>query len=242
MQEGKGILIGHRGSAGLFPENTLVGFKRALGLGVRAFEFDVQLSHDGVPVLCHDSTVDRTTDGTGRVADYTWAQLQQLDAGSWFAKEYSEESVPSLEQVLNLLSGYKNDGLLVNIELKNGPVFYSGLDQAILNLINQFDIYDCTIISSFDHMALKKIRELDADVKVGVITASGIINPVEYMVRCKIDSYSYHPLWYFVTEKLIVNCKEKGIKVYPYTVNDKKEINQLWDWGVDGIITDYPVT
>src|SRR5579863_1834901 len=125
-------IFAHRGNSGEAPENTLAAFRQVAGVGADGVEFDVQLSRDGVPVVIHDETVDRTTDGKGAVAGLTLAQLQVLDAGKWFGAAFAGERIPTLEAVLEVFRGAS---IRVNIELKTNRTPYPGLSQKVIDLV-----------------------------------------------------------------------------------------------------------
>src|SRR5207247_1736958 len=125
---GRPLIVGHRGAMGYAPENTFASYERAVALGVDAVECDVHLSADGVPVVIHDHTLDRTTDGRGPVRDHTLEQLKRLDAGAWRGAEFAGQRLPTLDELL----GWCASRVPLPIELKNGPLFYEGLTDRIV--------------------------------------------------------------------------------------------------------------
>src|SRR5690606_37773582 len=126
-------------------ENTLAAFKAAIRTGADGIELDVQRTADGAVVIIHDETVDRTTDGTGRVAEMTLEQLSRLDAGGWFDAQYAGERIPTLEELLQLVRDLGWTGL-INIELKNSAVQYKGMENDVIRLIHRFDLADQILI------------------------------------------------------------------------------------------------
>ena len=156
-------VIAHRGFSGAAPENTLAAFEKAIEVGADMFELDVLLSRDGRVVVIHDDTLDRTTDGEGKVAAFTLAELKKLDAGSWFSAEFAGERIPTLEEALRLAKGC----ILVNVEIKTEAVG-RGVVAKALEVIDELDMKDNVVISSFDPTALAKARELHP----GIRTAS----------------------------------------------------------------------
>jgi glycerophosphoryl diester phosphodiesterase len=138
--------IAHRGASAAAPANTMAAFEKALALGADGIELDVQLSADGVPVVIHDFTVDDTTDGSGKVARMTLAQLEQLDAGSYFDPAFAGERIPTLEKVLEVMG----NRLLLNIELKGFSLFDKGLERAVIGLIEQHALRSRVFLSSFN--------------------------------------------------------------------------------------------
>src|SRR5215470_19925973 len=152
-------VIAHRGGRRWAPENTMAAFRRSLEAGVDGIELDVQRCASGEIVVFHDSDIGRTTNGVGRVADISYAELRRLSAGLWFAPEFRGEYVPLLEEVLDLLNGR----LLLNIEIKNAPVEYPGIEEDVLELLQDYPYRDKIIISSFDHELLLKIHAHSPD-------------------------------------------------------------------------------
>ena len=128
-------------------------------------EVDVQLTKDAVPVLMHDFTLERTTNGTGMVRDYTFEELQQLDAGSWFDPQFSGEKIPTLEEVLELTKGR----VILNIELKKMGLVDDALEQKVVTLIQKHNMHADVVVILFNHWAVKEVKQLDPQVKVGII-------------------------------------------------------------------------
>lgn len=229
------IIIAHRGASKQAPENTMAAFKRALELGAGGIELDVHLSADSHLVVTHDEQVDRTSNGKGLVRDKTFGELRALDFGSWFSPKFKAEKIPELEEVLQLIAGW--DGLL-NIEIKNGPIFYPGIEKAVADAIEKFHLTQRTIISSFNHYSLVEIRKLNPEIKTAPLYMSGIYEPWEYARR--LGACAIHPLFYNIVPEVMKGCKLNGIKVNPYTVDQPEYIKAMAAAGVDGIITNVP--
>jgi glycerophosphoryl diester phosphodiesterase len=155
-------VIAHRGGATLAPENTLAAFRRAVDLGVDWLEFDVQMTQDGEPVVIHDETVDRTTDGTGAVRDLTLARIRTLDAGNG-------EQVPTLAEVVALA---KAAGIRIMPETKSAHL-YAGIEETLLAVLNQADYVDQTVVQSFEPASLATLRALDLTVQCCALTGPG---------------------------------------------------------------------
>jgi glycerophosphoryl diester phosphodiesterase len=172
-------LIAHRGYSAMAPENTLASFQAALEQPIVGVEFDVHLSADGIPVVIHDATVDRTTNGQGKVAEKTVAQLQALDAGSWFHPRFAKETIPTLEEVLDLFSGTP---MQLYIECKS-PQNWSS--QYVKELMKQLEVWrnsppetlrDRCIVASFDHHFIATVRKQFPQFRTGY----GIADPNQY--------------------------------------------------------------
>jgi len=229
------LIIAHRGASKLAPENTMPAFRKALELGADGIELDVHMSSDGFLVVTHDEMLDRTSNGKGLVRDRTLAELRSLDFGSWFSEDFRGERIPMLEDVLALLSGW--DGLL-NIEIKNGPVFYPGIERAVADAVKKHKRTNRTIISSFNHYSLVEIRKYEPEIKTAPLYMAGIYRPWEY--ARSLGAAAIHPLFYNIVPEVMKGCKENNIRVHPFTVDQPEQIKQVAAAGADGIITNVP--
>ncbi len=241
MASAKTLVIGHRGAAGHAPENTLSSVEKAIKLGVDAIEVDIRRSRDGALVAIHDSQVDRTTNGAGRVEEYTLAQLNTLDAGAWYGPQYLDEWIPTLAEVMNAVSD--SDVKLV-IELKVGG---EGVEGQVLEHIRTHKLQDRVIIKSFDPNILDRFATLAPNLprlyvmfgwspRFNVLVDEEIrrLNPLELNVDY---IQVYHN---FLSEDFIAKAKGKNIKVIAWGVHSRKAMEQALLLGVDGIETDYP--
>ncbi|WP_068621210.1 glycerophosphodiester phosphodiesterase [Paenibacillus tuaregi] len=229
-------IIGHRGAAGHAPENTLKSIVTALKQGVQGIEIDAQLTKDNHVVIIHDFTVDRTTNGRGKIHELTLEEIRSLDAGSAFRPEFGGELVPTLEEVLELIPS----DVLLNVELKQIAYERRNLEEKVAESIAKYNRADHTIISSFDHYSLKRIHEIDPTLQTGLLTYTHMLNPWKYIQDNGLNVYSIHPAYEFLTREYVSEIHQHGYKIYCYTVNDAVTGQTLEDFGVDGIITDYP--
>lgn len=214
-------IYAHRGASAELPENTLPAFARAVELGAYGIELDVHLSADGVPVVIHDETVDRTTNGTGAVADLTVEQLQALDAGNG-------EPVPTLRQVLDLVSGK----IHVNIEIKAGEA-----GDAVLALTGEYPDLGFAI-SSFNHDALRHVRGTDPDIELWPLTAAvsdDVIATALEVGAPQINAYDR-----MLNDEIMAAVGGQGLGVWVWTVNDVDRARELLAQGAVGICTDDP--
>ncbi len=220
------LTIGHRGAAGLEPENTLRSFQRAIALGCDMVELDVHVCKTGEVVVIHDATVNRTTNGRGQVADLTLAELKKLDAGKG-------EHIPTLEEVLRLCAGKTQ----VNVELK-GEGTADGVAALVHQLCSSGEVKEENVlISSFHQDLLRRYRRLRPESKIGTL----FWWPWGWTKRAQeVQACAVHPLHKRVTKKLIMRAHENDWKVFPWTVDVPGGINRLRSIGVDGIITNYP--
>ena len=225
---------GHRGACAYAPENTLPSFELALAQGADGVEFDVQLSKDGVPVVIHDETVDRTTSGSGPVGSLTLAQLQVLDASAG-RMEFARVHIPTLVEVLEVLSGSR---VTINIELKNSVVEYPGLEEKVVAQVGAFGVDDRVIVSSFNHESLLRVRALAPHLRLAVLCQDILVKPWKYVRSLEIPAV--HPPAPFVTKRMVQRAHEAGVAVRPWGVRGGRMLRRLLRWDVDAVFVDAP--
>ena len=216
------IVIAHRGASGHAPENTLLSYQKALELGAHMIELDVHETVDGNVVCIHDSTLDRTTNGSGEVHSFTYKELLDLDAGKG-------EQIPLLEDVIKFASGK----LQVNIELKT-----MGIEKDILDIVERHGMFQDIMISSFFHGSLVTVRELSELVVIAILVDKPMEELVSYAME--FNTNAINPHHQLVSHELIQDAHKVGLKVYPWTVNDSQTMMKLLATGIDGLITDFP--
>lgn len=227
-------IFAHRGSSGSHPENTISAFREAKRVGADGIEIDINMTKDNQLVVIHDQTVNRTTNGEGRVRDFTLEEIRQLDAGSWFSDDFSEERIPTLKEVLHFV---KNNKLLLNIELKNVGVSYPEIEKKMIKEIEDDNLEDQVIISSFNHYALKRVNQLNPKLECAILYLEMLYEPWDY--ARKIGAQSLHPHAPKTTDELIVGAKQNNFPIRVYTVNREAEIKSFLEKGCS-IITDHP--
>ncbi|MEM3588031.1 MAG: glycerophosphodiester phosphodiesterase family protein [Candidatus Jordarchaeaceae archaeon] len=216
------LLIAHRGASFYEPENTLRAVKRALDFGVNGVEIDVRSSVEGNIIVIHDETVDRTTNGTGKVRDMSLLELRSLDAGKG-------EKIPLLEEVLELVKG---KALLV-IELK-----IAGIEEKVLKIIEQYDAIDNVLLSSFIHKSVKIVKELEPRIKTGVIFREAPIKPSRLAIDAEAENlFAFHK---YITWEMVQDAHDNDLNIYAWTVDEPSIIENLILLGVDGIVTNKP--
>ncbi|MDR7607277.1 MAG: glycerophosphodiester phosphodiesterase family protein [Armatimonadota bacterium] len=232
----------HRGGAGLAPENTLAACRQALQLGIRWVEVDVRYTADRVPVLVHDDTVDRTTDGHGAVRQFSFVQLRELDAGSWFSSAYRGERVPSLEQLLGLLAQHPEAGAYV--EVKEQGEEGKRLAQEVVDLVDRWGLVERVRLASFWAEPLLGAREVRPEVAlVALQDALDPTDPLEFVRLRQAQVWgAHHPA---VTSQRLEALHGHGVGVYAWTVNDPGRALWLWQAGLgahpeDCVATDFP--
>lgn len=229
------INFAHRGASGYCPENTMSAFEKAVQLGATGIETDVQRTKDGVLVLIHDESLQRTAGLAQLVKDTDYEQLSALDAGSWFHSDFSKETIPTLEQ---LLSFGKENGLILNLELKNGIVLYEEMEAEVIALISKYGMNDKVVISSFNHYSLALCKKLAPEIATGVLYMEGLYRPWDYARTLGADAL--HPIFYAVLPEWVKEAREAGVAYHPFTVNEPGDLERMLNAGVAGIITDYP--
>jgi glycerophosphoryl diester phosphodiesterase len=219
--------IGHRGAKGWSPENTLASFQKAIDMDADGIEFDVHLSADGQIMVIHDETVDRTTNGAGAVKNLTLAELKKLRIQDTF-------EIPTLGEVFDAFP--KN--LLINVELKTGLAA-----KPVIDLIEQYvtekkHAYKQFLVSSFDWIALKAIRQLNPKIPLGVLTETNLELAIGFSEQIKAETI--HPYFHLLTPENVSLMQEKGLGVFPWTINQFVDIERIKSYHVNGIITDFP--
>ncbi len=231
----KPLVWAHRGASGYAPENTLAAFQKAVDLGADGVELDIQLTKDDQIVVIHDETIDRTSDGKGWVKDYTLEELRAFNYNRT-KPEYEHADIPTMREVFEHL---KPTGLFINIEIKTGVVFYEKIEEKILALTKEMGMEDRVCYSSFNHYTVTRIHELKPDAEVGFLYADGPIDMPSYGARHGVNAL--HPALYNLQyDGFVKECKEKGLKLNVWTVNERPYMEMCCQYGVDAIITNYP--
>lgn len=205
--------VAHRGYPLRYPENTLSSYKAAYDLGFTHLELDVHLSKDGVPVLMHDPTIDRMTDGQGWVKDYTLEELRQFRVGR-------DETIPTLEEALL----FAKDKMTVNVELKQYGDLYPGLEETVLEILKKTDMLDQVYISSFDHYSIARMRKLSDEVELGLIQWGATPAVVPFMEEIRARYLSLRTE--YLTDEYVKLCERSGIQLMVWPVNLKWQFDK----------------
>ncbi|MDR3314027.1 MAG: hypothetical protein LBS96_06175 [Oscillospiraceae bacterium] len=236
------LVISHRGANKEAPENTLPAFRRSLALAVDGFENDVHLTKDGHLVVCHDDSVDRTSNGTGLIADHTLAELRTLDFGGWFAPAFAGTQIPTLEEFYELCDGLK----VIDVEIKRAPDGSTAAADGVIRLAKDFGLFDRLLISSFDMDMLQACTACDPLTRTAYLYHD-IEEPLVEELHDDLGAFAqkyhlaaYHPFVGFVSQSYIEECHSHGVQINPWTVNQPHALERLRDWGADGVITDLP--
>ena len=234
------VVIAHRGASAYYPENTMAAFKGALEMNAEMIELDVMLTKDGVPVAFHDASLDDHTDGSGELRSYTLEELQNLDAGSWFDPKFSDQKIPTLEEVLAFASGK----ISLNIEIKTEAVsdeLRGGVEEKSLELVKKYGMEEHVLFSSFDYRAIAHLKELDPDMPAAILyekSQSDKKLPSELLSKYSADAFncSYREL----NTRRFKDIREHDIPVFVYTVDRPSRMRKLLKMNVTGIFTNKP--
>jgi len=228
-------IFAHRGGGKLAPENTLAAIHMGQSLGYRAHEFDVKLSRDRVSILLHDTTLERTSDGHGRAADFTFAELEKLDAGAWHSEAFRGARLPSFERAAHLLQSRHT---LANVEIKPTPGLEreTGLQVASEAAKLWHGSDEPPLLSSFSFDALMAAREAAPSLARGWLTDD--IGAEDWTRLKTLEAVSLHTNHRKLRAEDVARLKAEGYRVMVYTVNDVEAAQRLFELGVDGLFTD----
>ncbi|MDP4552562.1 glycerophosphodiester phosphodiesterase [Alkalihalobacillus macyae] len=251
MNTNKLANVAHRGASGHAPEHTIPSYKLGEEMKGDYIEIDLQMTKDGELIAMHDESVDRTTNGTGLVKDYTLEEIKQLDAGTWFNEKYPEKAkksyeglqVPTLEEVIQT---FGKDARYY-IETKS-PEVYPGMEKELLRVLEKYKLTGVNersskvLIQSFSKESLLKMEDLNANLPLvqlisykeqATISDEELSELTEYAVGVGM-SYTK------IDEDYVQQVRSAGLLIHPYTVNEKEDMERLLDWGVTGMFTNYP--
>jgi glycerophosphoryl diester phosphodiesterase len=227
----------HRGASYEAPGNTLAAFLLAAELGADGIELDVQLSRDGEIVVMHDFALEATTDGRGPVSSQTLTELKRLDAGSWFDQAFARQQIPTLQEVIEAV-GHQ---LLLNIELKTARLEDDGLAEAVVRLLEENHLLDRVVISSFNPLAVWRVRRLNPWIAVGLLYSPDMPLLLRRpWTRHLVRPDALHPHYTSVKAGDVQWAHKKGYRVHTWTVDDRQEMERLIQVGTDLIITNRP--
>ncbi len=231
-------VIGHRGAAAYAPENTIEGIHTAADIGVKWVELDVKLTKDDVPILFHDDDLERTTNGHGLVAEITYEELKQLEAGSWFSDSFAGIKIPTLEEAIDAL--IERD-LGLNLEIKPCPGREKDTAEIALDILSQYwDNHDGLLISSFEHVSLEAAMDVATDWPRGLLLGGDEIsdNWLELADYLHVKTINFGTQ--LVTPEIISTTLENDYIPLVYTVNEPELARELQSIGVKTVFSDEP--
>lgn len=228
-------IFAHRGASAYAPENTVEAFALAMEQGADGIELDVQMTKDGQVVVIHDETIDRVSDGTGAVRDYTLEELKKFHFSNHM-ENYENAVIPTLKEVLDLI---KSSSMLLNIELKTGIYWYPNLEEKTMELVKEAGMEDRVIYSSFNHYSIKKILELNPHAECAFLYSDVILNVDKYAKNAGVCGL--HPAVYHLKmAEFLKEYQESGLKVRVWTVNKKEDMEKFIKADLEAVITNYP--
>lgn len=226
--------VAHRGASGNYPENTLLAFQKALEIGVDEIELDLYFTKDEHLIVMHDSTVDRTTDGTGRIADLTLAEIKALDAGSWFGERFRGERVPTWEEALDLVQGKVN----LNVHLKEGGDPAGRYERKVAQPLRDFQMVSTSILTCNDE-SVALFAEIDTAIECRIFRAGR--TPEEYIRKSvEMGLRTMQPGRDITTREFVQQAHTAGLAVHVFYADTPEDMRSYIEIGVDGILTNYP--
>lgn len=229
------INYAHRGASGYCPENTMAAFEKSWDLGATGIETDVQMTKEGQLVLIHDESLKRTTGHEGQVKDFTYSEISELDAGSWYSDEFVGERIPLLDQLLDWMAP---TSMILNIEIKNNLEPYTGIEEKLIDAVRKRNLIDRVIISSFNHYTLNRCKQLEPAIQTGILYMDNLFQPWNYAQS--VGASALHAYYGTVTPEKVEEARQAGIIYNPFTINDPTIMRELIQMNVSGIITDFP--
>lgn len=232
------LVWAHRGASAYAPENTLEAFKLAAEMHADGVELDVHICKSGEVVVCHDETIDRTSNGSGRICEMTLEELRGYSFHNGM-EQYQGAKIPTLREVYELLAP---TGLTVNVELKTDNIWYEGIEEQCVAIAKECGMTEKVIYSSFNHRSLAKLLEIKPDAYTGLLYGErmpGVEDDSAYAVEHK--ATAVHPYWkHCHRDGYMASMAEKGVLVNPWTINDEEEMKAQMELGINAIITNHP--
>lgn len=229
------LLIAHRGASGEAPENTLAAFQRAIELKSDFVELDIQFYRAGKAVVIHDETVERTTNGRGRIAEMSLEEIRKLDAGSWFGAHFAGEKIPTLEDVIELV---KPSSTQLLIEIKKGKDLPVGFAKTLVQVTRTHQMISRVIVQSFDHEAVQLVKTAEPSITTAAVIDYRSPDPVSQVKAAGAEILAIK--WTLTTRNIVESAHQNGVRVFVWTVNQTENLQKMLALRVDGIITNYP--
>lgn len=228
------LVIAHRGACAYAPENTMEAFALAVEMKADGIETDVHFSKDGHIMILHDEKLDRTSNGQGLVTDYTLEELKHFDLGYKFKKALTGVRIPTVEELYELI---KPTDMIINVEIKSAD---PRMPAALAEITKKYGMQDRLIYSSFNHLQLVRMLEVDPDAFVAPLYGFNMIKPWEYCAN--IPAKASHPRYDQISlfPEYVEECHKRGIRVHPWTCDDPEAVRALAEAGCDAVITNTP--
>lgn len=239
----KPLILAHRGANRYAPQNTIPAFEKAVSLGADGVEFDVQMTRDGVLVVCHNFTVDATSDGTGFISEMEFSELRELDFGSWFSPEFAGTRIPTLEEVLDVVKDMK----LINIEIKRPSIpLRKEVVRKTVETIEKYGIEDRVIVSSFDYCVIDEIKQIAPEIPCGLLYSfrdrgRAGMDHGNYISMAKLHhAEALHPTYNYIFKPgYRLRCRAHHLEINAWGVKKPEHMKWALKMPVNSIITDY---
>lgn len=230
-------IIAHRGFSGIYPENTMLAFKKAIEIGADGIELDVHLSKDGQVMIIHDEALKRTTGLDGVISDYTRAELEKISAGKTKNDEFGFTPIPSLEEYLAFMAEHRDK--ITNIELKTAPVYYPEIEEKTLELVRKFDLEKNIIYSSFNWLSIERMQRLGTISETGLLFSGMKLYNQAHIIKSLGINY-FHPDFNDLTDEIVKSYLDNKLGLNVWTVNEIEDMKVCLSWNIDGLITNFP--
>ena len=230
-------VIAHRGFSGLYPENTMLAFEKAIEIGADGIELDVHLSKDGHVMIMHDEALKRTAGLDGVISDYTRAELEKISAGKTKNDEFGFTPIPSLNEYLSFMASHRDR--ITNIELKTAPVYYPEIEEKTLELVRKYDLENNIIYSSFNWLSIVRMKQLGSTSKTGLLFSGMKLYNQAFIVNSLGIDY-FHPDFNDLTTEIVKSYLDNKVGLNVWTVNETNDIEVCNNWNIDSVITNYP--
>jgi glycerophosphoryl diester phosphodiesterase len=236
---GRPVVVAHRGNSGSAPENTVAAFTQALTAGAEMLELDVRMTRDFFLVVMHDQDIRRTTNGSGKVWDYSLQELRAFDAGQWYGPKFKGERIPTLRQIMDLLPPQ----VTLNIEVKTDgePREHIAMEEAVILAVMEKKLEDRTIVSSFDHAYLKRFHHLFPAIRTGALhlPVRDTMNKPSRIART-LGCSTFICARHLLTKRMVEDAHAHDIPVGCYTINTREDLDRMLRMQVDAVISDHP--
>jgi len=229
------LVVAHRGDPLVKPQNTRSSFLSAMQYDIDMIETDINMTKDGRLVIIHDQKVDNTSNGKGRVIDFTLSELLELDFGSWMGEAFRGEKIMTFEEFIELT---RDKVGALNIEVKSGRIKYQGIEQKLVDTLKKYDMLDRALISSFDHPLLKRVKEIEPRLMTGVLYSGGLIDPLFPAILA--GANAINPEFQWVNAEMIDAAFFRGLFVNVWTVDDENDMRDMVNLKVSSIISNFP--
>ena len=231
------MIFAHRGFSGYYPENTMLAFQKTAEESLAdGIELDIQMTKDGELVIMHDETLDRTTNGSGYLKDYTLEELKTLSVGVNVKGFFPRQTIPTLREYFTWL---KTTKLITNIELKTSVFEYKGIEEKLIAMVHEFGLEEQIWYSSFNHYTIAKVKELMPEAKCGLLMDTWLMNVGSYATSQNAATVNACS-WFCCKEGVAEDLHAHGIKLQAWTPNDADLMKKLVDCGTDVLITNFP--